>query len=74
MATMPAPFVKDDVLYFTDNGAVLCGRHCGTSARFTGRDISGQKIKRVTATDARGWLAEIGSPIACERCACGEPR
>lgn len=65
------PMVKDHELYFTDNGRILCGRHCGTSARYTFRDISGQRIQRVTARAATEWLAEVGEPIACEMCACG---
>jgi hypothetical protein len=41
-------FVSDNALYLTDNGRIVCGAHCGTSAAYTGRDISGQKIERVT--------------------------
>ena len=70
-ARMPRRVVSDDALYFTDNGRIVCGRHCGTSAAFTGRDISGQKIERVTPETAASWLAEVGEPIACEDCAHG---
>ena len=70
-ARMPRKVVSDDALYFTDNGRIVCGRHCGTSAAYTGRDISGQKIERVTPAAASSWLAEVGEPIVCEDCAHG---
>lgn len=63
-----APFAADPAaLYFTDNGAVLCGDHLGMTAKYSGRDISGQKIEKVTPEDAaeaktHGWAIE------CERC------
>lgn len=60
---MPRSKVDDNALYFTDNGRIVCGAHCGMSARFTGRDISGQRIARVTDADAASWLAEVGTPI-----------
>jgi len=56
-----------DTLYLTDNGRALCGAHLGASARFTGRDISGQKIQAVRAEDARAAKAE-GWAITCESC------
>ena len=68
---MPRRVVVDSALYFTDNGRIVCGAHCGTSAAYTGRDISGQPIEMVTAAGAAAWLAEIGEPIACEDCAAG---
>ena len=67
----PRRVVSDDALYFTDNGRIVCGAHCGMSAAYTGRDISGQKIERVTPETAASWLAEVGEPIACEDCAHG---
>jgi hypothetical protein len=57
----------DSTLYFTDNGAILCGRHLGTSAAYTGRDISGQPIERVTPDDSADLLA-LGVPVGCECC------
>lgn len=50
-------------IYLTDNGRALCGEHLGASARFTGRDISGQEIYRVTPADVREW-----GPVCCETC------
>lgn len=55
------------VLYFTDNGRVLCGQHLGASARLTGRDLSGQRITRTTREDAEDFRA-MGLTLACEVC------
>lgn len=67
--TRPSTSVVDDSkLYFADNGRVACGKHLGYSARSTGRDISGQRIARVTAADAKAWVALAGEPIQCEDC------
>jgi hypothetical protein len=64
----PRRFVDDSRLYLTDNGAVLCGAHCGTSAAFTGRDLSGQRIELVTDMHAEEWLRLMSKPIQCEQC------
>jgi hypothetical protein len=61
------PKLKDDVLYSTDNGALLCGQHCGMSARYTGRDISGQRVEKVTPDEVRYFEAE-GLTAKCETC------
>ena len=60
-------------LYFTDNGCVLCGDDLGSSAKFTGRDISGQKIQRVSLADVREWrlMASDLPDICCEQCGKG---
>lgn len=63
----PKPVVKDDSLYFADNGACYCSKHLGMSARYTGRDISGQKIERVTASVLAECTA-IGFTPKCESC------
>lgn len=59
----------DDVLWITDNGALLCGRHLGMSAAFSGRDISGQKVVRATANDLHDLEVMIGHAVGCETCA-----
>jgi len=64
----PKPKLLDDALYLTDNGRVVCGKDAGASARFTGRDISGQRVARVTTKDDAYWLAELGEHISCEQC------
>jgi hypothetical protein len=58
---------QDEALYLTDNGACLCGAHLGASAKFTGRDISGQPIELVTPAHVREALS-IGCPLSCESC------
>jgi hypothetical protein len=59
--------VDPSALYFTDNGAVLCADHLGMSARYSGRDISGQRIVKVTPFDVRQMDA-MGVPCRCESC------
>ena len=57
-----------DTIYLCDNGAAYCGAHLGASARFTGRDISGQPIYPVRPEDVRENDA-LGYPaIRCEQC------
>ena len=60
-----------DTLFLTDNGACYCGEHLGSSARFTGRDISGQEIFQVTPEIARQSIDEYGMALACENCGKG---
>lgn len=56
-------------LYFTDNGALNCEDHLGTCAKYTGRDLSGQKIRRVNA-EAVQHFANEGLIPKCETCGC----
>lgn len=58
----------DDTLYYTDNGAIYCGRHLGQSAAYTGRDISGQKIAKVSEADLAELAQMMGHPVYCETC------
>ncbi len=67
MITEPKPVAKDNVIYFVDNGAVYCGAHLGMSARYTGYDISGQKIERITRKVLKECL-EINFIPKCESC------
>lgn len=66
--TSRSSFTADPAaLYFTDNGAVYCGEHLGNTGRVTGRDISGQRIQKVSRSD----IAEANSmhfTIKCETC------
>jgi len=66
---IPKRYVVATALYVTDNGRTVCGVHCGTSAAYTGRDISGQEILTVTDDYAREWLTLVGEPVKCEDCA-----
>lgn len=65
----PRPVLQEDALYSGDSGRIFCGRHAGASARYSGRDLSGQRVHRITARDRQAWELEIGSAISCEDCA-----
>lgn len=60
--------LRDDRLYFTDNGRIVCGQHAGMTAQYTGRDLSGQKVLMVSMKVAKQWLTDFGEPIKCEDC------
>lgn len=66
--TSPRSLMKPGELYFVDNGRVVCHEHAGSSAKYTLRDISGQKVKRVTPKSRAEWLVIFGAPIKCEDC------
>jgi hypothetical protein len=56
--------IRDTTVYLTDNGAVLCGRHLGVTAKTTGRDISGQRILPFTPD----IVAMMDGRVVCETC------
>ena len=64
-----------EALYLGDNGRCFCGRlhHAGMTAHFTGRDLSGQAIERVTEAHQRE-ARRMGVTLACETCAVEERR
>lgn len=55
-------------IYLTDNGRALCGAHLGSSAKHTGRDISGQEIMEVTPEIAELSKTDFGYVPSCETC------
>lgn len=62
--------LHDTALYLGDNGRCYCGEHSGMSARYTGRDISGQPVMLIDAA----MLKEFGytpQDFACEEPRCG---
>jgi len=63
--TDPRPVLRDGALYWADNGRRVCARCAGASALYTGRDISGQPVERVTVVDVHTWPEDLG-PLACE--------
>jgi hypothetical protein len=69
MATteMPAPVLKPGALYLGDNGRCFCWRHGGRTATYSGCDLSGQPVERLTAADVREAQA-MGWTPACEWC------
>jgi hypothetical protein len=63
--TTPRPFLVLGAVYWADNGRRICARCAGASARYTGRDISGQKVARITVEDVRAWPQDLGV-LHCE--------
>ena len=59
------PLLREGALYWSDNGRVICAKCAGQSALYTGRDISGQKVDRITVEDVRAWPADLGT-LRCE--------
>jgi hypothetical protein len=59
-----------EAIYLVDNGAAYCGSHLGYTAQTTGRDISGQRVMRVSADDAAWWKQhnQAGNLPMCETC------
>ena len=57
--TNPTPVLDADELYSGDNGRIFCGDCAGCSATYTGRDISGQRVVRMTAKDCADYAAEM---------------
>ena len=50
---MAKQFRADDSrLYLGDNGICLCGEHLGMTAKYSGRDISGQRLHTLAQVDA----------------------
>lgn len=65
--TTPRPVLVPGAVYWADGGRVVCLRCAGASALYTGRDVSGQKVARVTVEDVRAWPDDLG----VLRCASG---
>ena len=65
------PVLQEQKLYLGDGGRAFCGRldHAGMTAHFTGRDLSGQSVHRVTEADQRE-ARRMGVTLECETCAC----
>ena len=59
------PLLREGALYWSDNGRVICAKCAGMSALYTGRDISGQKVERITVEDVRAWPEDLGT-LHCE--------
>jgi hypothetical protein len=57
-------------LYSGDNGRVFCGEHAGASAKYTGRDISGQRVAVLTAAELEDARVHYGALLRCEHDGC----
>ena len=60
--------ISDDTIYSTDNGRLLCGKHLGSTAKATGRDLSGQTILAIGPDEATYCQATFGEVPECETC------
>jgi len=62
--------LNPDRLYIGDNGRVFCGlvAHAGMTAAYSGRDLSGQRVHRMTVTETGEWMAVTGRRPQCEGC------
>ena len=63
--TTPRPVLRGGAVYWADGGRRICARCAGASALYTGRDLSGQPVARVSAENVRDWPARFG-PLGCE--------
>lgn len=57
-----------DKLYLGDNGRITCGDCSGASARYTGRDLSGQRVEKISPQDSQTIAGLIGHMPICEVC------
>ncbi len=66
---LPVPVLREDRLYFGDNGRCFCGRlRCaGMSSHFSGLDLSGHAVDEATQTDVSIFEAD-NLTLRCEGC------
>ena len=62
------PVLRAGRLYLGDNGRCTCGEHAGSTARFTGYDLSGLRMLAITPAIAQRWVRECHRLPACETC------
>lgn len=57
-------------LYIGDNGRIFCGamRCSGSSAHYTGRDLSGAKVERLSVAAVKELRGLIQREPSCESC------
>ena len=63
----PKPVLKPGIIYSGDNGMRICLECAGNSSKYTGRDLSGQRVAKMTMADAAWWKQMLGKDLACER-------
>lgn len=68
-ASQDQPVLKPGLIYSGDRGTRICIHCAGQSAKFTGRDLSGRKVKPYTEADNAEWKKILNKPLACE---CGK--
>lgn len=62
----PKPKLKPNTIYAADNGRLICLQCAGNSAKFTGRDISGQKVMTVPRSENATWKQKFNEDMTCE--------
>ena len=55
-------------IYSGDNGSLTCHSCAGMTAKSSGYDLDGTKMKRQTRLMNMRWFAEFGEYMTCERC------
>lgn len=65
VTTEPKKLLKDGAVYVGDNGRLTCSSCSGHSATYSGRDLSGHPVERVTVEDVAEWPADLGV-MTCE--------
>ena len=61
----PRPVLVLGAVYWADGGQRICLRCAGATATYTGHDVSGQPVVRVTLSDVDSWPLDLG-PLGCE--------
>lgn len=61
----PKPVLAAGAVYGADNGMLICRGCAGSTARYTGHDLSGQPLWRINLKDMRAWPADL-PPLGCE--------
>ncbi len=64
--THPKPVLKPGLIYYSDSGRTICLKCAGTSARYSGHDVSGQKVEPAPWEDTLQFVKELGKPLSCE--------
>lgn len=62
----PKPVLKPHIIYSADNGRLICLQCAGMSAKYSGRDISGQRVTAVPYHETVEWFSQFGKPMSCE--------
>lgn len=63
---MSKTYLKEGAIYEGDNGRLMCVDCAGMSALYTGKDISGRKVRRMAVEDVAEWQAVLSQPMQCE--------
>jgi hypothetical protein len=63
---MPEPKLKEGVIYSGDNGQLICRNCAGSSAKYSGRDLSGHRVSPVKRDENAYWFAEFKEDMQCE--------